>query len=103
MTENEPDENSIDYGRLKRDRILFYTGIILILAGGPGLALGSWMHDVYRIPIIGVVFWVFGWVNVVFLIVGLVILFVGVLLVVISLRGGVISGMADQGVENDSR
>src|SRR5690348_13052978 len=32
-----------------REKFLFYAGIFLILLGGPGIALGSWLHDELRI------------------------------------------------------
>src|SRR5437773_10206981 len=32
-----------------RQKFLFYTVIFLILLGGPGIALGSWLHDVMQI------------------------------------------------------
>src|SRR2546427_13161262 len=35
----------------RREKFLFYTGIALILVGGPGVPLGSWPHDVLRIPV----------------------------------------------------
>src|SRR5436305_13020399 len=31
-----------------REKFLFYTGIFLILLGGPGIALGTWLHDVLQ-------------------------------------------------------
>src|SRR5437870_13819768 len=34
-----------------REKFLFYAGIFLILLGGPGIALGSWLHDVLRISV----------------------------------------------------
>src|SRR5438445_13448952 len=34
-----------------REKFLFYTGIFLILLGGPGIALGSWLHDVLQISV----------------------------------------------------
>lgn len=68
------------------ERILFLGGIILVLAGGPGLALGSWLHDVLQIHIIGDAFETFGWVNRLFAAAGLVVLLVGIVLLILSLR-----------------
>src|SRR2546422_743921 len=34
-----------------REKFLFYIGIFLILLGGPGIALGSWLHDMLRISV----------------------------------------------------
>src|SRR2546426_709775 len=34
-----------------REKFLFYAGIFLILLGGPGIALGSWLHDELRISV----------------------------------------------------
>lgn len=76
---------------LTRDRIFFYLGIILIMAGGPGLAFGSWLHDWFRVPIMGDSYGVFGQLNVLFAIGGLIIMFVGIVFLVLSMRGGVIT------------
>ena len=40
----------------RRERLLFYAGVLLVLAGGPGIAVGSWLHDFLRIPIGGLAF-----------------------------------------------
>src|SRR2546427_3237024 len=45
----------------RRERLLFYAGVLLVLAGGPGIAVGSWLHDFLRIPIGGLAFESFGW------------------------------------------
>src|SRR3989475_9248535 len=34
-----------------REKFLFYAGIFLILLGGAGIALGSWLHDELRISV----------------------------------------------------
>jgi len=72
----------------RRERFLFYAGVLAVLAGGPGLALGSWLHDVLRISIIGDAFDAFGWVNRLFAAVGLVILIVGIVFLILSMRLG---------------
>jgi len=76
---------------LKRDRFLFYVGVILLMAGGPGLAAGSFVHDAMRVPIGGAAYGAFGWVNQAVLGVGAVLLIVGIVLVLLALRGGVLS------------
>jgi RNA polymerase subunit RPABC4/transcription elongation factor Spt4 len=83
VSETEPEE-IVKTGRM--EKILFYVSIVLILLGGPGLAFGSWLHDILRIPIIGEAYEEFGWVNKMFASVGLIILIVGILLLIISLR-----------------
>ena len=65
----------------RRERLLF-------LAGGPGIAVGSWLHDVLRIPIGGNAFTEFGWLNRTVAATGLVVLIVGIVLVVLSMRLG---------------
>jgi hypothetical protein len=72
----------------RRERLLFYAGVLLVLAGGPGIAVGSWLHDLLRIPIGGNAFDVFGWVNRLVAAVGLVILIVGIVLLILSMRLG---------------
>ena len=71
-------------GRL--ERLLFYAGLLLVLAGGPGIALGSWLHDVLSIPIIGTAFTVFGPLNRFVAALGLIVLIVGIVLLIISIR-----------------
>jgi len=72
----------------RRERLLFYAGVLLVLAGGPGIAVGSWLHDFLRIPIGGLAFESFGWVNRLVAAVGLVILIVGIVLLILSMRLG---------------
>jgi hypothetical protein len=76
---------------LKRDRILFFTGLVLSLLGGPGLLIGTVAHDFLRVPVIGNAYDAFGWVNQTFLGVGLVLLVVGIVFLILGLRGGVLS------------
>jgi hypothetical protein len=77
--------------RLRRDRICFYVGAILLLLGGPIIAFGSWLHDWFMVPIVGTTYDAFGWINVTYAEVGFLILIVGIVLFAISLRGGVIT------------
>ncbi len=70
-----------------REKLLFYAGIALILLGGPGIALGSWLHDVLRISVANYrAFDAFGDVNRLVVAVGLVVMIVGVVLFILSLR-----------------
>jgi len=78
------------FKNLRRDKILFYLGIILMLVGGYGLAFGSWLHDVLRVPIMGDSYDAFGWINVYFTIAGVIVLFIGMAFLLLSLRGGLI-------------
>ena len=76
---------------LKRDRFLFYIGLVLFLVGGPGLAVGTFAHDSLRVPVGGGAYEAFGWVNQTVLGVGAVILVVGLVFLILALRGGVLS------------
>lgn len=70
-----------------REKFLFYAGIFMILLGGPGIALGSWLHDVLRIPFEDYrAFDVFGPVNRLVTAAGLIVLIVGIVLLILSLR-----------------
>lgn len=70
-----------------REKFLYYAGIALILLGGPGIALGSWLHDVLRISFLNYnSFDVFGPVNRLVLALGLVVMIVGIVFLVLSLR-----------------
>ncbi len=70
----------------RKERFLFYAGVLLVLAGGPGIALGSWLHDILRIPIVGSAYDAFGWVNRFVAAIGLVVFIVGIVLLVLSMR-----------------
>jgi len=70
-----------------REKFLFYTGIALILLGGPGIALGSWLHDILRVPVANYnAFDAFGSVNRLVAAVGLIVMVVGIVFFVLSLR-----------------
>jgi uncharacterized membrane protein YcjF (UPF0283 family) len=70
----------------KGSKWLFLTGVILVLIGGPGVALGSWLHDLLRISIAGYDnFDSFGWANRLVSVVGIIILVVGIILLILSL------------------
>lgn len=72
----------------RRGRILFYVGVGFVLAGGPGIALGSWLHDLLRIPVVGGAYDAFGWLNRFVAAIGLVVLVVGIVLLILSMRLG---------------
>lgn len=70
-----------------REKLLFYLGILLILLGGPGIALGSWLHDLLHIGIFNYTAYnVFGPVNRLVVAVGLMVTVVGIVLFILSLR-----------------
>ena len=70
-----------------REKFLFYTGIFLILLGGPGIALGSWLHDVMQISVGEFrAFDVFGPWNRLVTAIGLIVLIVGIVFLILSLR-----------------
>ncbi|HEV8593926.1 MAG TPA: zinc-ribbon domain-containing protein [Thermoplasmata archaeon] len=82
-------QSSADEGEAKPSRLeklLFYVGLVLVLAGGPGIALGSWLHDIFRIPVIGSAYDAFGRVNQLFAAGGLIVLLVGIVLLILSIR-----------------
>lgn len=55
------------------------------MIGGPGVALGSWLHDLLRIAVGGDNFDSFGWLNRLVSIVGIIILVIGIILLILSL------------------
>lgn len=79
-------EEEVVYEEGKREKLLFWVGLVLVLLGGPGLALGSWMHDWFRVPIIGQAYDAFGPINRLFATVGMIILIIGIILLILSLR-----------------
>ena len=81
-TEDEP-ETKTGF----REKFLFYTGISLILLGGPGIALGSWLHDQFRISVGEfTAFDAFGPWNRLVTAIGLIVLIVGIVFLILSLR-----------------
>ena len=82
------DEDSSDERKTGfREKFLFYTGIFLILLGGPGIALGSWLHDVMQISVGEFrAFDVFGPWNRLVTAIGLIVLIVGIVFLILSLR-----------------
>ena len=82
----------------RRERFLFYAGVLLVLAGGPGIAVGSWLHDILRIPIGGSAYDAFGWLNRLVAATGLVILIVGIVLLILSMRLGATTAEEDYDV-----
>ena len=68
---------------------MFISGVILVLLGGPCVALGSWLHDLLRITIANYDnFDSFGWANKLVSTVGIIILVIGILLLILSLPRG---------------
>ncbi len=70
----------------RMEKLMFWAGVILVLIGGPGIALGSWLHDVLHIAFVGQAFTVFGPLNRTFALVGLVVLLAGIVVLILSLR-----------------
>jgi len=70
----------------RRERLVFYLGLLFVILGGPGMALGSLLHDVMRVPVLGSAYDDFGWLNRTFAAIGLVILIVGVVFLMLSAR-----------------
>ncbi len=68
------------------EKWLFLGGLLLVILGGPGIALGSWLHDVLQIPVIGDAYATFGPLNRLFAALGLLVLLVGIVLLILSLR-----------------
>lgn len=69
----------------ERSTTLFWIGLVLVLIGGPGIALGSWLHDLLRIPIFGEAYDVFGWLNQLVAAAGLIVLLVGMVVLIWSM------------------
>ncbi len=70
----------------RREKIMFYMGLVMVVLGGPGIAFGSLLHDAWQIPVIGHAYDEFGWINRLVSAVGLVILIVGVVFLILSAR-----------------
>ena len=70
----------------KMSALLFWVGLGLVVIGGPGLALGSWLHDALRINIGGTNFDYFGPLNRFVAAAGLIVLIVGIVLLIASIR-----------------
>jgi hypothetical protein len=81
---------AVDTARLRRDRAVFYVGTLLIAVGGPGLLVGSILHDAMRVPLFGDAFEAFGSLNVTAAILGAVLLVGGIVAMGVGLRGGIV-------------
>jgi hypothetical protein len=99
---DEEEEARVSKASLLRDRILFYVSLALMTVGGLGFALGSYLHDLLRVPIVGEAYYVFGPINVLYALVGAVLLFVGLALFYISLRGGSLSNEEVEQIKAES-
>ena len=70
----------------RKSKFLFWAGLILVIVGGPGVALGSWLHDWLQIPIADYDnFDSFGWANKLVSSVGIIILVIGIIMLILSL------------------
>jgi hypothetical protein len=96
--EAQESDSSINPENLKRDRVLFYSGVLLIIAGGPGMAFASWLHDLLRVPIVGESFQAFGWINIIVAVAGFIVLFLGIVFLVLSLRGGILPQIPEEDI-----
>jgi len=91
-SERSESERSLDESQESgragfREKLLFYMGIFLMFLGGPGIALGSWLHDTLRIGVGEYqAFDVFGPWNRLVAAVGLIVLIVGIVFLILSLR-----------------
>ena len=74
---------------------ILVPGIVLAALGGPGLVLGSFLHDFLRVPWVGQTYEAFGPLNVLAASIGGVLLLGGVIAIGLGLRGGILrSGRA---------
>ena len=81
---------AVDAARLRRDRIAFYVGTLLVAAGGPGLIFGSILHDAFRVPLFGDTYEAFGPLNMAAALIGGVVLAGGLVAMGVGLRGGIV-------------
>ena len=71
----------------RRQKLLLYLGLFLMLAGGPGIAIFSWLHDVLHISVMNYdSFTVFGPMNRLVVAVGITVTIVGISLFILALR-----------------
>lgn len=92
----------VDESRLRRDRVLFYAGLVMLLVGLPGLALGSSFHDIFRLNLVGQAYSEWGWINQTSLYLGIAVSVVGAVLLAISFRGGIVEGPPKAKSEGDA-
>gem|GEM_PF-4249472 len=69
-------------------RVVFHLGAVLVVLGGSGLALGSLLHDVFRVPVVGTAYEAFGPVNVAAALLGSLALASGVAAMAVAARIG---------------
>jgi len=56
---------------------VYYVGVFYVTIGGAGLVLGSFLHDLFRVPLFGESYTAFGRLNVGAVFIGMVLLGVG--------------------------
>jgi hypothetical protein len=67
-------------------RAAYYLGVVYVSIGGAGLILGSILHDLFRVPIVGESYTTFGRLNVDAVILGLIFLGVGLAAIAVGVR-----------------
>jgi hypothetical protein len=71
----------------RRQRLLLYVGLFLMLVGGPGIAIFSWLLDVLHISVMNYdSFTVFGPMNRLVVAIGIIVAIVGIALFILALR-----------------
>ena len=84
--------------RTRRDRAVFYAGVLTTLFGGVGLLLGSFIHDLLRVPMFGGNYEVFGPLNATAAAMGGAFLLVGLCAIAFAFRGGILRPRPAPGV-----
>src|SRR3989442_5086221 len=67
-------------------RVVYYVGVFYVTVGGPGLVLGSFLHDLFRVPLFGESYAAFGRLNVGAVLIGMILLGVGFAAMAVGMR-----------------
>ncbi len=67
-------------------RVVYYVGVFYVTIGGAGLVLGSFLHDLFRVPLFGESYAAFGRLNVGAVLIGMILLGVGFAAMAVGMR-----------------
>ena len=67
-------------------RVVYYVGVFYVTIGGAGLVLGSFLHDLFRVPLFGESYVAFGRLNVGAVLIGMILLGVGFAAMAVGMR-----------------
>jgi len=81
-----PRSRATHIQRSRWRRVVYYVGVFYVTIGGAGLVLGSFLHDLFRVPLFGESYVAFGRLNVGAVLIGMILLGVGFAAMAVGMR-----------------